>query len=222
MNTRILSRFRMLCIILVVSLLGACAAPVQQDYSAFKQSNPASILVLPPLNESPEVDAPHSMLSHAVLPLAESGYYVYPVTLVTETFRQNGLSHAGEIHQLNPEKLYEIFGADTALYLNITNYGTKYLLFMSETRVTVEGRLIDLKTGQQLWSGSATASSDETSGGNNNGLLGALIKQIVETLVDESYAVTGIASHRLLSAGRPNGILYGPRSPKYKEDGTPR
>jgi hypothetical protein len=220
MKASIFNKARYLCVYVAVTLLSGCAAPVQRDYTAFKQSNPASILVLPPLNESPEINAPYSMLAHATLPLAESGYYVFPVTLITETFRQNGLNSAAEIHQLSPTKLYEIFGADTALYLNITNYGTKYMLLLSETRVTAEATLVDLRTGQQLWAGSATASSDETSGANNNGLLGVLIKQIVETMVDESYTVTGLTSHRLLSAGHPNGILYGPRSPNYKKDGS--
>lgn len=30
----------------------------------------------------------------------------------------------------------------------------------------------------------------------------------------------GVASYRLLAAGMPNGMLYGPRSPKYKTDGN--
>ena len=35
---------------------------------------------------------------------------------------------------------------------------------------------------------------------------------------DEMMTIT---ASRLLSAGRPNGILYGPRSPKYQKDGSP-
>ena len=64
------------------------------DYTAYKQSRPRSILVLPPLNESPEVAASHSMLSQVTMPLAEAGYYVLPVALVDETFKQNGMSTA--------------------------------------------------------------------------------------------------------------------------------
>lgn len=213
-------KLRYVAAALVVSLLSACAAPEKYDYSAFRESRPASILVLPPLNDSPDVDAPYGMLAHATLPLAESGYYVFPVTLVAETFRQNGLDSPAEIHQLPPLKLHEIFGADAALYLKITEYGTSYKLLLSETRVTAEGRLLDLKSGQTLWEGRATASSDE--GNNSNGgLLGALITQIIETLMDESYTIAGITSLRLLSAGSPNGILYGPRSPNYMKDGSP-
>lgn len=48
--------------LLSVSLLVGCAAPKTVDYSAYKQARPKSILVLPPLNESPDVKATYSML----------------------------------------------------------------------------------------------------------------------------------------------------------------
>ena len=38
--------------------LGACATPTPYDYTAFKQNRPASLLVLPPVNETTEVIAP--------------------------------------------------------------------------------------------------------------------------------------------------------------------
>ena len=72
---------------LSLALLGGCAAPKTIDYAAFKQSRPKSILVLPPINESPEVQASYSLVSQVTYPLAEAGYYVLPIALVDETFR---------------------------------------------------------------------------------------------------------------------------------------
>jgi hypothetical protein len=55
----------------VAALLATgCATPTPYDYSAFKQSRPTSILVLPPLNISPDVAATYSMLEQVTLPLA--------------------------------------------------------------------------------------------------------------------------------------------------------
>lgn len=207
-----------------VLLLGGCATQQAYDYSAFREARPASILVLPPLNSSPDINATPSMLSQATLPLAESGYYVFPVALVDETFKQNGLTAAADIHDVPLAKLREIFGADAALYINVKQYGTSYVIISSETRVTAEARLVDLRTGRQLWAGSATASSAE--GDNNSGglvgmLVKAAIRQIVETISSQGHIIAGRTSARLLSAGRPNGILYGPRSPLYQKDGMP-
>jgi hypothetical protein len=201
-----------------------CATRQPYDYSAFRQSRPASILVLPPLNSSPDIKASYSMLSQVTLPLAESGYYVVPVSLVDETFRQNGLTHPAEIHEVPLPKLREIFGADAALYIEITQYGTSYVVVSSETRVTAKATLIDMKTGQILWAGAATASSAEgrnSSGGLAGMLIQAIVSQILESATDRGHAIAGITSQRLLSAGISHGILYGPRSPRYQQDATP-
>lgn len=203
-------------------LATGCATPTPYDYSAFKQSRPTSILVLPPLNSSPDVAATYSMLAQVTQPLAESGYYVLPVSLVDETFRQNGLHNPGEMHEVGVQKLHEIFGADAALYIDIKQYGTSYAVLSSESRVTAEAKLIDLRNEQLLWQGEATASSAEgrsSSGGLVGLLVQAVVAQIVESVTNQSHPIAGITSTRLLAAGRPNGILYGPRSPNYQKDG---
>ncbi|MGE8412165.1 MAG: DUF799 domain-containing protein [Pseudomonas sp.] len=207
--------------LLAVSLLVGCAAPKTVDYAAYKQARPKSILVLPPLNESPDIKATYSMLSQVTLPLAEAGYYVMPIAVVDETFRHNGLTNPADIHGLPPAKLNEIFGADAGLYITVKEYGTSYMLISSETAVTASATLVDLKTGTTLWTGTARASSEE---GNNNsgGLVGMLItaavKQIINTSTDAGHPIAGITSQRLLSAGQHNGLLYGPHSPKYGTD----
>ncbi|NBB32746.1 DUF799 domain-containing protein [Pseudomonas kielensis] len=207
---------------LALALLGGCVSPKTVDYSAYKQSRPKSILVLPPLNDSPDVKATYSMLSQVTFPLAEAGYYVLPIALVDETFRQNGLTTPADIHQAPANKLQEIFGADAALYITVSEYGTSYMLIASDTVVTASAKLVDLRTGTTLWTGTARASSEESGGGGGGGLVGMLItaavKQILNSSTDAGHPVAGITSVRLLSAGQPAGLLYGPRSPKYGTD----
>ncbi|CAI8878662.1 putative lipoprotein NMB1124/NMB1162 [Pseudomonas chlororaphis] len=208
--------------LLVVSLLVGCATPKTVDYSAYKQARPKSILVLPPLNESPDVKATYSMLSQVTFPLAEAGYYVMPIAVVDETFRHNGLTNPADIHGLSPAKLNEIFGADAGLYITVKEYGTSYMLISSATVVTSSASLVDLKTGTTLWTGTARASSEEGNNNNGGGLVGMLItaavKQIINTSTDAGHPIAGITSQRLLSAGQHAGLLYGPRSPKYGTD----
>lgn len=207
--------------LVIAWLLSGCAQPTKVDYSAFNQSKPKSILVLLPQNSTPEVQASHGLLSQTALPLAEAGYYVFPVAVVEETFKQNGMTNAGDIQAVPPAKLHEIFGNDAVLYLDITEYGTSYQVIASDTRVTANAKLVDSRTGALLWSGSATASSTENNS-SSNGIIGvlvsAVVNQIADTMTDKSYGIAGITSVRLLSAGKPNGILYGPRSPKYGKD----
>jgi len=210
---------------LLLAMLGGCATPTPYDYTAFKQSKPRSILVLPPLNTSPDIQAGHSMLSHVTLPLSEAGYYVLPVAVVDETFKQNGVMSADDAQAIPTAKLHEIFGADAALYLEITEYGASYQLIASEVAVTAKAKLVDLRDGRLLWDGSARASSAENQNNSGGGLIGLLvtaaIEQIMNSLTDRSHQIAGITSARLLTAGMPNGILRGPRSPQYAENDKP-
>lgn len=213
------ARIVLLAFLAFALLLPGCLVPQQDiDYTAFRESKPRSILVIPPLNNSPDMRATYSFLSTVTMPLAEAGYYVFPVALVDQTFRENGLQNPGEMHQAPLDKLREIFGADATLYITVTQYGPIYQLLGSEVRVTAKAKLVDNRTGQLLWQGAATGSDSE--GGNNSGggLLGALlvavVKQVVSNIGDQGRPVARRTSGRLFGV-RPNGLLYGPRSPEY-------
>jgi hypothetical protein len=197
-------------------LMTGCVTQQPYDYSAFKESSPASILVLPPINKSPDVKASYSVYSHITLPLSEAGYYVLPVAVVDETFKQNGLMNADEIREVSPQKLHEIFAADTVLYIDITEYGSSYMIISSEVAVAATATLVDLRSGKELWKGVARASTAEQQQNSGGGLAGilitALVNQVVNTLSDRGHEIAGIASNRLLSSNPVNGILPGPRA----------
>ncbi|QPG05539.1 DUF799 domain-containing protein [Salinimonas marina] len=212
--------FKLLFLLTISVLLVACTSmPPAYDYSAFKAANPKSVVVLPPINNTPEVIAPYSIMAQVAPPIAESGFYVFPVAVVDQTFKNNGLTVAQDIHAVEFKKLSEIFGADAALYINIEEYGTSYVVISSETRVTVAASLVDLSSGNLLWKSTATASSAENQNANSGGLIGILVQaavsQIFETITDRGFDIAAITSSRLLSAESYNGLLYGPRSPKF-------
>jgi len=197
----------------LAALLAACAKPVPPpDHSALINNRPDAILVLPPLNSSVEVDASAAILATSTAPLAESGYYVVPVTNMMETFQQNGLFTAADIHAVAPAKLQEIFGADAALYMEIEKYGVRYIVIDSVVEVGVAAKLLDLRTGTTLWEN--RVSVDHRSRSSNQGLLGALISavinQIGNTLTDSAYPVAKDAMRTLLQTS-PNGLIPGRR-----------
>lgn len=218
---------KLLFVLSIVALLSACGSTGERrpDYTAFKKSQPRSILVLPPINETSDVAATYGMLSQMTLPLAESGYYVVPVAVMDETFKQKGLTSPTDIQGVSAAKLRDIFGADAALYSKVTQYGSVYKVLDSTTVVAASAKLVDLKTGDVLWQGSADATGKEVgtnvepSGFGIIGMLAqAAVKQIAHSLTDKSHDVAGLTSRRLLSAGPPDGLLHGPRSPKYGTD----
>lgn len=217
------SKLKITLAAVTVLLATGCATKVAPyDYTAFKESRPRSILVLPPVNNTTDVTATNSVLSYTTRPLAEAGYYVMPVTLVSEAFKENGMTQPADMHATSTTKLKEIFGADAALYIKISKFGTTYQVINSESVVAAEADLVDLQSGKLLWHGSARASSEEGQNQQQGGLaallITAIVKQIVATTVDQSHQVSAVATTRLLSAGQPNGILFGPRSPSFGKD----
>ena len=71
---------------LLAFALGGCATNTAQiakkDYSAYRAADPKTILILPPKNTSPDVAASYGFYSNTQAPVAESGYYVLPISLV--------------------------------------------------------------------------------------------------------------------------------------------
>jgi len=212
-----LHRWASLAASLVAALLGGCATPAPPyDYAAFQRAKPVTLLVMPPVNESPDIKATPGVWAQATRPLAEAGYYVLPVALVDETFRQNGVDTANDAQDIPIPKLRDYFGADAAVYIRVKKYGTSYQVVVSDTRVEVEARIVDLRSGALLWDGKAMASSAEQQQQQQGGLIGLLIvavlQQIVGTSTDAAFNYAGIANARLLGAPRYNGVLPGPRS----------
>ncbi|MEN9903843.1 MAG: hypothetical protein RLZZ555_408 [Pseudomonadota bacterium] len=217
------TKFHIAAVLCAGLLATGCASKPPKDYAEFQRADPRSILVLLPRNSSPDVLASYSVYSQVQAPIAESGYYVLPISLVDEHFKTNGLSVADDIHQVDPAKLREVFGADAALYIDIKDYGARYYVLGSASIVTAEGRLVDLRSGKELWTGKASASSEEQRQNNNMGLAGllvsALVKQVMASALDESYSIAAITNSRLLYAKNPGALPYGPRHQEYRKTG---
>jgi hypothetical protein len=97
-----------------ISVLAGCVtAPVKKDYAELRTADPRSILVVPAVNKSVDVDAPDYFLSTVTKPLAERGYYVFPVHLVKRVMEDDGLNDADLVHATGPQQLGKMFGADT-------------------------------------------------------------------------------------------------------------
>ncbi len=196
-------------------LMGCKTTPY--DYTNYRAYPPRSILVLPPLNESTDVRGTYGYYSTVTMPLAERGYYVYPVAVVDQFFKENGMPSAGEMHEAPLDKVREIIGADAALYLTLKQYGTKYALIDSVTTVVAKGRLVDTRTGTLLWEG--TVGAQVNSGGSGNvfvDLVAAAVGQIVNNTSDYAHDVSSLANAQF--AIKNHGLLYGPYHPKYGSD----
>ena len=141
---------RLLYSIALLALLSGCIAP-PKNYDKFNAASPRSILIVPVVNNSVEVTAPDYFLSTISIPLAEQGYYVFPVNLVKRMLEDDGLSDASLVHGASVEKLSNLFGADAVLYVIINQWDAKYMVFSTQVTVALAYVIKDGKTGEILW-----------------------------------------------------------------------
>jgi len=195
----------------VFSFLVGCVAQTPYDYSALMASAPRSILVLPPLNNSIEVEADYKFLSRISKPLAEKGYYVFPVSVIDQFLKENGLPTPAEMNSVPLDKLEQYIGADAVLYVVIEDWGQKYHVVSSVTVVRANLRLLDIKTGELLWQTQAYAelSSGDSGGGLAGVLVSALVQQIAGSIVDRTPELAATANTRAINH-KDNGLLPGP------------
>ena len=206
------TRYRALVIAAFILFVTGCvSAPVQYDYTALENSRPRSILVIPPLNHSVDVNASYTFLSTISRPLAEKGYYVFPVAVIDHFLKQNGLPTPGEMNGIPLDKIDEHIGADAVLYVSIVDWGQKYQVLSSKTIVHSNLRLVDVKTGNLLWE--KTVRAVQSSGDGDMGLLGAIIiaiaTQVSGSVSDNTPPLSRAANYRAIN-NPYNGLLHGP------------
>jgi hypothetical protein len=196
--------------------LGGCETVKPYDYTNFRAHPPRSILILPPLNESTHIEATYGYFSTVSSPVAELGYYVFPVEEIDRFFQENGMPTAGEMHQVPLDKVATITGADAVMFITVEDYGSTYKVLDSQTIVKVHAKLVDTRTQLLLWEGHGAA-VQSGSGGSNNilaKLIVAAVSQAINSSRDRAHGVSRVANVNLFMA-KSIGLPYGPYSSKY-------
>lgn len=201
---------------IAILLSTGCVTQEAYDYSAFRAADPKSILVVPVVNNTMNVDAPDYFLTTTSEPVAERGFYVYPVNLVKKLMELDGLSDANLVHNADPTRLASLFGADAVLYITIDRWDAQYLLV--STTVTVEFSYIlkDGNTGIELWS---SAEMMQYTPDNNNQSLLMMVVQAAVTKAAPNYMPLARQANKnaVLRIGR--GLPAGPYNvEQYQND----
>lgn len=146
--------FNLLLCLLGMVLAGCASAQAKNDLSAFNAAAPRSILVVPAINISLNVDAPSYLLTTLTEPLAEKGFYVFPVNTVKYVLEQEGYYEAEQVHRQPPEALAKLFGADAVLYVTIKRWDVVGLIVTGTATVELEYRIAS-KDGTEIWKAGA-------------------------------------------------------------------
>ncbi len=144
---------RLLSAALATALITGCATTPKpaRDFSAFNNAAPRSILVLPVVNKSLDVEAPNYFLSTITIPFANRGFYVFPVNAVKAVMDSEGMADPDLAHRADPTILGKLFGADAILYVKINRWDATYAVLSTRVTVDFDYEIKDGRNGESLW-----------------------------------------------------------------------
>ena len=202
----------------LVLLAGCANAPPKPNYGPFRADNPHSILVVPVINRSVDVNAPDYFLATITRPLAERGYYVFPVNMVRSVLADDGLSDANLVHSGDPRRLGELFGCDAIMYIAIERWDARYVVLSTTVTVELTYHLKSARSGQELWTNHQTVVYQPRSGG---GGIAGLVADAVAAAITKA-APNYIPLARQANAGaidlKHTGLPAGPHDSMYLKD----
>ncbi len=209
-----------LLLLSAVALLSGCVAPIPPDpgydYSAFRSAAPRSILIVPVVNNSVDVDASDYFLSAISQPVAERGYYVFPVNMVKRVMEEDGLADADMVHSADPTRLAALFGADSVLYISVERWDAQYAVLTTTVTVEFNYALKDGHTGNTLWESKQKIVYQPQSGGSGNIIADLVISavQAAMTKAKPNYMPLARQANKHTVVKTHHGLPAGPYRPK--------
>lgn len=209
------------CCSFVSLSLAACAPMIQRtDFTKFRQSEPHSVLVVPAVNRSVDVDAPDYLLATISRPIAERGYYVFPVNSVKRLMEDEGLADADLVHSNDPKRLGALFGTDAILYLTIERWDAQYVIFSTTVTVELSYVLKSAHTGETLWQNheKMVYSPQNTNTGNPIATLVAAAITAAIAKAAPNYVPLAQQANTFAVTRKGRGLPAGPYDANFKKD----
>jgi hypothetical protein len=211
---------RLLSGLLLLSILTGCAVqPVRKNYTELRTENPKSILVVPAINRSVEITAPDYLLSSIARPIAERGYYVFPVHLVKRIMEDEGLNDADLVHGSDPKRLAQMFGADAVMYISIERWDAQYIVLATTVTVELKYTLKSSSTGSTLWADTQKIvyQPQNNAGGGIAGLIAQAIVAAVAKAAPDYMPLARQANFQAIYV-KGQGLPAGPYDQLYQKD----
>ncbi|MEA1920029.1 MAG: DUF799 family lipoprotein, partial [Campylobacterota bacterium] len=178
----------------MASFIFSGCAPKQVSHPATKGSEfpkmyeqqPRSLLILPPMNESTAAEAKDYYMTTIVIPFASMGYYTFPVEMVSDIMKQEGVYDTELLYNMPLNKFYEYFGADAVLFTHIKQWDLSYAVIASNLRITIDARILSTKSSELLWQYRGSVVIDLSAHSSGNSGLAGLLVDVIATAVNSA------------------------------------
>ncbi len=161
---------------LVLSSCGSASLTRSSLYPKMYEEKPVTLLVMPPINNSANVDAKELLYTSISRPLAEAGYYVISPSLSMDIFKQESAYDAELFIDRPLKQFHDFFGADAVVFSIIDSWAKQGLGIRTDIRYIIKSALTDEVLFDRSCNLYLDLSVDSGRSGNDKGLLEVLVE----------------------------------------------
>lgn len=184
----------------------------------YGEKPPVSILVMPPINTTSNVDAKDYFYYTLNQTLADAGYYVYPSLLAMETLQTESAYDAEMFVNGDISKFGSTFGADLLLFTTITKW-EKHVM-PARVVVGIDYALRSTTTGETVYHRESTFTCNTQAQSSGSGLFALALQAamtVAQTALTDYVRVARACNYTTLSGDLPAGKY---NAAKFTVDGT--
>ncbi len=207
---------RLIPTILLTVVVSSCGLTNQvtreSQYAAMYNDMPITLLVMPPINNTSNVEAKDLLYTSISRPLAEAGYYVISPLLAMDVLKAES-AYDAEMFIDKPLTMFrDYFGADAVVFSQIDDWTKRGFGIDTKIRYIIKAAT----SGEVLFDRSCDLYLDLQQNSGNNSALGLLID------LAASAIATATTDH-IVAARKANYYIFrdiprGKYSPQYLQD----
>lgn len=184
----------------------------ESQYAKMYEEKPITLLVMPPINNSANVEAKDLLYTSISRPLVEAGYYVISPLLAMDVLKAESAYDAEMFFDSSLSTFQNYFGVDAVVFSVIDTWTKKGLGIETKIRYVIKSA----HTNETLFDRSCDLYLDLSLNSGSNGLLGALVDLAAS-------AINTAATDHIIAARKANyyilrDIPRGKYSPEYMQD----
>ena len=184
----------------------------ESQYAKMYEEKPITLLVMPPINNSANVEAKDLLYTSISRPLVEAGYYVISPLLAMDVLKAESAYDAERFFDASLSTFQNYFGADAVVFSVIDSWTKRGLGIDTKIRYVIKSAY----TNEILFDRSCDLYLDLAVKSGTGGILGALVDlaaSAINTAVTEHIMAARKANYYIL-----RDIPRGKYSPEYMQD----
>lgn len=183
-----------------------------EAYPKMYEEKPASILIMPPINNTSNVEAKDLLYTSISRNISEAGYYVISPVIAMDVFKNESAYDAEYFFESSLNKFKDYFGADAVVFAIIDKWAKEGVQVHAIVRYVIKST----STNETLFERSCDLTLNLMKNSGNGGIIG-ILADVVATAID--IALTEhIEAARYANYYIFDDLPRGKYSPMYMQD----